>query len=314
MLKIYDHQVAGGQIYESIRNGFLDYAPGDKFREVPDIEDADVIFMTGVISNGSLSLHLSGQSVNLETLSYHANLYQNLVEKKRMIWLDTMGPLILEDGAIFDVLRETDILVSYYSLPREINTFGDVFPIEKGLFRERTRFERMKGSVVISHDNIINHTSAESNTPEVIAEVLQDVSHLSVTKSQGLQESVQTAFAGNLHKVSCENLSYPFGVANKLSQSEFILSTHTNLGIEFMGIEGGMCGCQPIYPDTPFYREVFDGTGVVFFDTENPVESLRSIIAAGSKFDEETTEAFRTRFSAENTLPNFWEDVYDLYA
>ena len=46
----------------------------------------------------------------------------------------------------------------------------------------------------------------------------------------------------------------------------------------------------------------------------NPVESLRRIIRAGSKFDKETTETFRERFSAEDTLPGFWEKVYELYS
>lgn len=81
-----------------------------------------------------------------------------------------------------------------------------------------------------------------------------------------------------------------------------------------MGVEGGMCGCQPIYPDTEFYRDIFDGTGVVFYDTTHPAESLRSIIQEGSKFDKKTMEAFRERFSAEDTLLGFWEKVYELYS
>ena len=72
-------------------------------------------------------------------------------------------------------------------------------------------------------------------------------------------------------------------------------------------------GASDIYPDTEFYRDVFDETGIIFYDTKNPVESLRSIIQTGSQFNPKTTEAFRKQFSAEDNLPDFWESVYVLY-
>ena len=79
-----------------------------------------------------------------------------------------------------------------------------------------------------------------------------------------------------------------------------------------MGIEAGMTGCQPIYPDTEFYRDIFDGTGVAFYDLNNPVDSLKSIISQGSTFTDEQIEKFRENFSAEDNLPEFWSSVYKL--
>lgn len=317
MINVFSHKQAAGQIYESIFNGFLDYAPVEKFREVRSIQDADIIFMSGAItSQGSLQIHISNTQVNLGNLEYHSELYSQLSEKKRIIWIDTMGPSINYDPDLLGPnagLKETDILISSVSLPDRPNTFTHIFHIEKSVFRQYQRFERVKGSILISHDNIVNQSNPDEDTIGIIRDIMDDVSHLYVTKNHQLDPNVEKALANSLLKVSCEQLSYPQGVAYHLSQAEFILSTHTNLGIEMMGIEGGLCGCQPIYPDTEFYRDVFNETGVVFYDTGNPVKSLKSIIQAGSQFNQETTEAFRKKFSAEDNLPNFWESVYSLY-
>lgn len=318
MLKIYNHKVATGQIYETIFNSLLDYMPGAKFREVSDIQDADIILMSGAISNGHLQIHISGDPINLTNLEAFSVLFDMLNTKHRIIWLDTMGPSIIRDPSFFDPevtgLRETDILISSASIPTRPNTSTNVFPIEKSIFRQYERFERKKGSVIISYDNIENNTNPDEDTVRIISDVMDAVSQLYVTKSPQLSDDMVNAFSKSLSKITCENLSYPRGLTYMLSKAEFVLSTQTNLGVEFMGIEGGMVGCQPIYPDTEFYRDIFDGTGVQFFDTENPIISLREIIQAGSKFDKKTTEAFRTKFSAEDTLQGFWDEVYELYS
>ena len=80
-----------------------------------------------------------------------------------------------------------------------------------------------------------------------------------------------------------------------------------------MGIEGGMCGCQPIYPDTEFYRDIFDETGVAFYDINDASESIKSIISNGSTFTDEQVEQFREKFSAEDNLPDFWNKAYQIY-
>ncbi|MXV74730.1 hypothetical protein F4Z99_10665 [Candidatus Poribacteria bacterium] len=318
MIKI--HNMANlNQVFDAISNGFLDYVPGDKFREVADINDADIVFLAGALSQGRLEFRMpQGLTPSFENMKTLADLYNALADKPRIIWLDTMGPDLYHDPALLDTetsgLTEKDVLVSPASLPPFPNLFTDVSHIEKSVFRPRSRFERVKSSVVMIYDQIVNAILDDVPVVDVLSDVMDVVSHLHITKTQTLRDDVVAGFGESLSRVSYENLSYPQGVAYKLSQVEFALITSTRVGIEMMGVEAGMSGCQPIYPDTEFYRDIFDGTGVAFFDIKNPVESLRDIIQAGSNFDAKTTEAFRTKFSAEDTLPGFWDAVYALYA
>ena len=319
MLKIFNYDAKVSAVFDGIRDGFLDYMPGAKFREVSEIKNADVIFMTGEIdSTGTLNFHLSGVPNTLRSLSFYSELYRQLAEKDRVIWLDTMGPSICRDTAIFDAektgLRDTDILVSPVSLPERPCTFTDVSHVEKSVFRQRERFERVKGSVMMCYDNL-GRVYHRGDVPGMLAPNMDVISHLYVgTRGMAIEPDLETTFGNAWERVFFENFTYPSGIIKQLSQAEFVLTTHTVLGIELLGIEAGMCGCQPIYPDTEFYRDAFDGTGVVFYDTENAQESLRLIIQEGSRFDKKTTEAFRTKFSAEDTLPKFWDQVYALYS
>ena len=307
MLKIYNHIYDTAQVYNSISSGLLDYAPTDKFCETFAIEEADIILMSGAISTqGTLSVHVSNQGLMLSNLGETAKLVDAIDKKRRIIWFDTMGPSIHQNENLFSELRDTDVVISPASVPERPNLFTNAWHIEKSVFRRYERFERLPGSVMISHDNVV---------PEVglMAGIMEVVSELHITKASSLHENVASALATFIDRVSCESLPYPKGIAYKASQCEFVLHTHTTLGVEMMGIEAGMCGCQPIYPDTEFYRDVFEDTGVIFYDTADPVTSLKSIISEGSTFTDTKVEAFREQFSAEDNLPAFWEFVYNLY-
>lgn len=316
MIKVFNNATSG-QIFQTIANCFLDYMPTDTFQETGDIQDADIIFGTGTIRGNQVDVNISHhQKVNLSNLQTLSNLYGAMAEKRWVIWFDTVGPNVNKSRGLFDHkttgLRDTDIFISSVSVSKKPNAFTHLYPVEKNLFKSTGRYERKPKSVVISHDNILNSSDPSEDTISIVKGILDEVSHLYVTNRAELDETVKLAFRDNLDKVSCQQLSYPKDVAYQLAQAEFVLSTPTKLGAEFMGIEGGMTGCQPIYPDTPFYRDIYEDTGVVFFDTNDPIESLKSIIQIGSNFDKETTDNFRTKFSAEDNLPDFWEKVHQL--
>ena len=320
MLRIFNNIGPNvSQVFHAIGNGLLDYVPGDKFREVTDIQDADIVLMHGSInSHGALGINITNAPVTLKNIGELADYYTGLEEKHRIIYLDVMGPSLHTDPDLFDPvltgIRETDVIISLVSVPDRPNIFRDVSHLEKGLFRSRERFERVPGSVALIGDHIFHNSTELFDPVETIKGVIGDVSHLHISGGQIAEDQLVEVFGASLSKVTSGNLSWPQGIAYRLSQVEFCLNMHTYLGVEMMGVEAGLCGCQPIYPDTEFYRDLFDGTGVVFFDVANPVDSLRAIIKEGSKFDKETTEAFRTKFSAEDTLPKFWEQVYELYS
>ena len=136
-------------------------------------------------------------------------------------------------------LREKDILISPVSLPERPNIFTDVHHTKKSVFRAYDRFQRAPSSVVMSHDNVVNDANPQEDTVGVIAEIMDVVSHLFITKADAMRDTVASGLSLSLSKVTCQNLSYPEGVAYRLSQAEFVLHTHTRLGIEMMGVEGG---------------------------------------------------------------------------
>ena len=306
MLKIYNNIQNIGQVFDSISAGLLDYAPADKFQETSELDEADIIFMSGAISTqGTLSVNVSNSGVTLSNLSELSQLFKAIDSKRRVVYLDTMGPSIHRDENLFSDFRADDIVISPATVPERPNLWTHLFHIEKSVFHRYERFQRVPGSVLMSADNLL---------PEValIESVMDVVSELHVTKAQQLGENESARLQKYLDKISCESLPYPKGIAYKASQCEFVLHTHTTLGTEMMGIEAGMCGCQPIYPDTAFYRDIFDGTGVLFYDVAD-AGALRALIESGATWTDKEVEAFRSKLSAEDNLPAFWDQVYDLY-
>lgn len=310
MIKVFDNlSTSGSYVFRTIANSFLNYMPHDKFKEVEDVNDCDVILMRGDANSNSFRAHM-GRQIDLSNLSDRVKIYNSMATKRRIFYLDTKGPDIIKDANIFDFkhtgLSDRDILVSPVSLPDIPNSFTHVYAVPKNTFWPRKRFERQPYSVVMLYD----HVTTDAETLRITTEILDAVSHLYIVGVRHIDEEVKKMFGKNIDKVSINILSYPEEVAHRLSKADFVLATRKNIGIEFMNIEGGMCGCQPIYPDTEFYRDAFDNTGVVFYDLDNPVDSLKSIISQGSTFTDEQVEVFREKFSAEDNLPDFWDHVF----
>ena len=306
MLKIYSNIQNIGQVFDTISAGLLDYAPADKFQETSDLNEADIILMSGAIHpNGKLSVVISNIEVTLSNLPELARRFKVIGSKRRVIWFDVMGPSLHLDNNLFSELRDDDMAISPATVTPRENLWTHLFHIEKSVFRRYGRFVRVPGSVMMSADNL---------SPEValIESIMNVVSELHVTKSAQLGDTESNVLKKHMNKISCEALPYPKGIAYKASQCEFVLHTHTTFGPEMMGIEAGMCGCQPIYPDTKYYRDIFGDTGVLFYNIED-ADSLRELIAGGQTWTDEQVEAFRSKFSAEDNLPAFWEAVYKLY-
>lgn len=322
MLNVFNFMIGTGA-FNSISDGMLNYMPTGKFQEVFDIASADIVLMDASIhQNGDFFVSVpKPQRIGFTFGSIEEDfaLYGELMKKNRVIWVDVLGPQIHNEPNLLSPdktgLKETDVILSAVPIGDRPNTWANVWHIEKSMFRPRGRFERVKGSVAVCVDNFDPHffQNSDIDMVEMILGITDIVSNFYVTNSQSLGAESEAVLGDAVSKITCLNLDYPRGVAYQLAQSEFVLTTRETVGIELMGIEGGLAGCQPIYPGTEFYREAFDGTGVAFYDIEDRAASLRKIIEAGSQFDQETTDAFRQKFSAEETLPAFWEAVYDLY-
>ena len=309
VFKIFNNIGNIGQVYVSITDSILDFAPYDKFTETRHPSEADLILLQACFGGGSVVINAHHGSIDLKNLDIVAPKINALREKRRIIWVDVTGPGITRVGDMFSEakcgLTDKDFVISPATVPPgDPIIFTHLFHLEKAVFRQYPRFNRVVGSVMITHDNM-------SHALPMVKSVMPSISELHVTNAAHPEEHVKSAMIEYRDKVIYEYLRYPRGIAYKASQCEFVLHTYTDIGVEMMGIEAGMTGCQPIYPDTEFYRDIFDCTGVAFYNTADAVTSLKSIIEGGSTFTPEQVEAFRTKFSAEDNLPCFWNTVFE---
>ena len=197
-------------------------------------------------------------------------------------------------------VRDCDFVISPATTHPHANLWTDAFHFDLDVFKPAARFERQPGSVMIMHDNLLN------NLP-LVADVLPHISKLYVTKTDVISEDAQLALQGYLDKIIPQNLSYPTGLTHTASKCQFQLNTHQGIGLELMGPESGLCGAIPLYPDTEFYHDIFDDTGVLFYDPEKPDTLIEILKDDTLEFDR---EAFSEHFGAQHCLPKFWDAVY----
>ena len=102
-------------------------------------------------------------------------------------------------------------------------------------------------------------------------------------------------------------------IRRTLNGVEYVVSTHNIYGEERLGIEGLLCGAQPLYPGSLFYKERYgDLDGLRFFDPESPFETIKSALDAPSSIGEAEVQQAVDKFSAQKHVPLFWEQVKEI--
>lgn len=289
----------------SVLSGFLDFCPGDKFTEVENPMEADAVFMFGNLSDNHTNIRFGDHT--LENNQHTMMLAQALDQKCRIIWLDSIGPTVASETiprGYRDFVRPDDIPVSPSSLPDHPNKQEHVYHIPSYIFYHIDRFQRKPKSMVIMGDQF-------SGNIDMIRSIIPHIDQVFVTNTDN--DDMIISASPEKNKIKCGIIDYPFGIRKVLSQYEYVLNIHEWVGMELMGFEGGFCGSHPIYPDTQYYRDLFhDFDGVALFDTNNPVDSIVSIINKKSDWVDNHMADFVKKYSAENHLPQFWNNVSDI--
>ena len=128
------------------------------------------------------------------------------------------------------------------------------------------------------------------------------ISNLSVFGGYGLHDSL-TAFGD---RVKVVNVPYS-DMQRELSRLQYTLCLSTDNPRDIIGIEGGLCGAQPIYPHSDFFHSQFpDALGVKFFDLSNAYAELKEIFQAPVEWN---TESCFESFAASANVPAFWQHV-----
>ena len=296
-----------GNIYPTsykkvLGNFFLNIGDAD-VTETDDIKSADAFFIMGSMGQAHFHSKLADfEYVTLRENKERLQMANTLLRKPVIIFWDTHGPESPKDYEVdLGSLKKNDIPVGWASLPSgHKNTQEFIGVVSATEYRLIRRYARRPKSLMIIGDSF-------DFIQDEMREVIPLFESVLVTNMHTLPEGFD----------EFPNLSHAqFGadqIWDELLKVEYVLSTRTEMGLEMMGVEGGFSGARPIYPDTPFYRDIFQRCeGVAFFDAGNVVESIKEIVAAPNTWIAEHHADFVREFSAENTIPQFWKNVVNI--
>ena len=286
-----------------IKSSFFKYAPA-WVSQVDDFRQADVFFYWShsrhftPLPNGLDASNAWHQDNAQETADY----YQALSGKSRIFWLDAFS----ENGHFNtypEFLSEKDVATSTRMPPHPNAVVSEVIdPEEFYCFVS----ERLPKSVMVMGGHTFGSLSFQD---DIVTELNALLSEGSIETLIGLEspDEYYPKFRGHPLKVLARSFS-PNEMYKGLNLVDYTLQTQVGVGMELVGFEGAFCGAQPIYPDTPYYRDHFgDDLGVHYIDTNSPLESLRDIFARPLEWREKYMYRFINAFSAKIHIPKFWE-------
>ena len=288
------------QSYKTILENLLNNIGDIPILETESVSEADVFLMFASVSEHAAESKL----IQFDYFSADRSLFKlmtGLLEKPVILVCDTHGPTAPKNYSFDFSCKENDIPVGWASLPKHNNAHEFVGMVSSSDFRNLQRWERIPNSLIMVRDNF------ERKADEML-EIIPLFDEVFVTNVDAIQDPRFVHFKN----LRCGRLDNKNEVLQKLNQYQYILSTREDMGLEMMGVEGFFCGCQPIYPDTDFYRDVFKIGGVEFYDTKNVAESISAILDKSEKGVEKDFDAFVDLFSVERSAPLFWQRVFNI--
>ena len=187
MFKIFDNSFELNPIFKTISNGFLEYIPAGLFTEVTDIQDADVVMITGELKDDDFIVRIGSPASTHTLKDIEADIAEKraLIDAHKIVWLDVLGPNAPKENLLNTEntgLKETDIIACQTPLPEQPNAFTNVCHLERSVYRPRGRYTREKGSVAILADNFepsgFQHSTMGINIIEIIKNIIDLVSHI----------------------------------------------------------------------------------------------------------------------------------------
>ena len=320
-MKVLNTTYKGDGSFHAIQNSFLDYLPAG-MTETFDFNEADILFsMTYGMNRPEFFLSEEHFFVNklplpeVVNLSHHrilaegyldigsiftvSELAKSFLGKPIVMYFDTFGEVY--NTSYPDFLKDEDFPVSTVSLPAHPHS-RVVQLIDENRFYLESRYDREEGSIIMMADQ----------ASVVLSDLQMLLKDKSVTRlyvagsgALGVCEQLKSK------KVLPVETSWPDGIRRYLNRVEYVLSVIDDAGLELLGPEGGFCGAQPIYPDTPYYREHFqdDDFGVKYWSAGSFVSDVLEVVSQPNMWVSESRDAFVTKFSAKNSIPSFWEYV-----
>ena len=294
-----------------LAESFFDYLSAG-ITETENIEEADVLFsfifkLNPVINIPNMDANILSNPFNWENIESLPKIIEVLREKPRILFFDPFGEGKPDQHNTYpDFVRDADIPIATVPLPEHPNAYTTQF-IDSRRFYINDRRERIPKSVIMIQDHL---TEALADT---LASLLEsgDISVLTITHAHfdSFGSEVKQILEPHKDKLQCVNTTWPDGIRKLLNERAFVLNARTDVGTELMGLEGGFCGCQPIYPDTAYYKAHFgDELGIAYIDPKDVDGSLTAVIRAEHDWEQHRS-AFVEHFSASKNLPAFWEHV-----
>lgn len=295
-----------------IKKSFVDHAP-DFVNEVTDWRQADLFFFYHTASlpmvpiPNEIDSKSSRELWKKDKLGEIIEFMQLVKSKPRIFWLDTYSQNG-QNNTIPNFTSENDILTAPIKPAHPQGIISQVIcPDEFHCIENSNRFSK---SVLISpnHTNGLHLFIKPTIVPEL--ESLMDAGLIQTIFACESSDKYLDMF-GTEHwgKIIAKKYREDAMTA-ALNRAEYTLQTQINVGMELTGLEGGFCGAQPIYPDTPYYRDLFgNDLGVAFIDTTAPLESLTDIFSRPLEWREKHMQKFIDYFSAKEHIPKFWNKV-----
>ena len=290
--------------YYTVLNNFFQNIGDADIVEVEALEDADAFAICATVGASYLNSRIADfDYVTLAEDLDKLKRVQMLSEKPVILIMDTHGPTAPKDYDVdLGVLKKNDIPVGWASLPGgHPNSQEFVGIVSASEYRLIQRWERKPKSLMLMQDSF-----------DFIEDEMHEIIPLFESVFVSNTEALPTTFDG-FKNLAHGRLDGRGAIANALLKHAYVLITRSDMGLEMMGVEGGFCGARPIYPDTPFYRDIFQRCeGVGFFDLENAAESIKEIVAQPNNWIEDYHSDFVDNFSAENSIPQFWGNVQNI--
>ena len=274
-----------------------------------DPTEADAFFVTDGLGGLYFDYRESGRylkrpSQYLISENKDAIFKELIGDKPLIVFFDAFG--VSRGSQYPPYLSEIDIPVSVVQMPPHPNAYI-VLPMDARSFFEIPSISRIPNSAIAIWDQLIDGYA------EIIATLITEgvLSQLTITKATELKGTIQEALGAYVDsgQVKLCDYSYPYGVRMGLNQHEYVLSTRTDVGMEYLCLQGGYCGSKPIYPDTTYYREMLkDVEGISYFDTNKPLPSLRRIFCDTKDWNEDKDTLLKVCDPITN-MAKFWQHV-----
>lgn len=280
-----------------------DYMPTNRIGLTDSFSDADLLFL--FISAGDPAIfHFDNGSIDLYNMEQCRLIVEKIGTLPRLLYLDGYYPSREGPKSTFpSFTKDTDFIMSQADISNSVPNSYQCFRVDERNFFPSGRYMRIPKTAAIMYDHLMPCTT-------LVEAILKEVDRLYVLGHNNPPDEVFDEFHDHLYKIEFKHHHWPDGMQRILNQITFTINLKPDHGVEYITVEGGFCGVQPLVPDNVFYRALFSETPTQFFDTSDP-DSLAKLIRDFDVFTQDDITKFINRFSARIHAPHMWNSICD---